>query len=74
MRLGILGWDHEEQESLDLLHAGEELGHDTTLFTLDEVTFHLSTASVTAHVHGHDLRAFDLIVSRAQDATRCVCQ
>jgi len=64
--LGIVGWDRDEFESLHLRDLGRALGHDTTLFTLDDVRW-----GPTAGGHGvlagdRPAAELDVIVSRAQ--------
>jgi ribosomal protein S6--L-glutamate ligase len=62
MRVGIVGWDRTEYESLHLLRAGGSRGHETTLFTLDDVCWGGDGPLVSGRPAGE----FDVILSRAQ--------
>ena len=71
MRLGIVGWDGEEYESLHLLDTGRALGHDTTLFTLDDVSWGAIRSAHGVLVGDRPAVDFDVIVSRAQLRRPC---
>ncbi|KAA0563500.1 ATP-grasp domain-containing protein [Bacillus sp. CH30_1T] len=66
MLIGILGWDLEEFESVQLEKASKEMGHDTLLFSLQDIEMSISASHKTIHVFGKDLKEFDVIISRAQ--------
>ncbi|MFE0174002.1 RimK family alpha-L-glutamate ligase [Streptomyces sp. NPDC059002] len=66
MRIGILGWDREETESVGLLHAGKERGHDVVLFTLDDIALTRTATGSEPTALGIPVRHFDVIVSRAE--------
>jgi ribosomal protein S6--L-glutamate ligase len=65
MRLGILGWDADEFESLHLRTLGAAAGHDTSVFTLDDVAWGPVPTGYGVLVAGAPA-AFDVIISRAQ--------
>jgi ribosomal protein S6--L-glutamate ligase len=67
MRIGVLGWELDDPESIELADIGKDLGHDTRLFVLDDVTC-TSTAAVGLQplVANEPVAAFDVILSRAQ--------
>jgi ribosomal protein S6--L-glutamate ligase len=72
MRLGIIGWDDEELASLSLVKYGQKLGHDVTMFTLNDVQLKVGGAGLSkVFARGVPVEIFDGIVSRAQlrDAT-----
>ncbi|MGO4749552.1 RimK family alpha-L-glutamate ligase, partial [Streptomyces sp. 2MCAF27] len=71
MDIGILGWDREETESVGLLHAGRELGHDVTLFTLDDIAVSHTAQGSEPMVLGRPVREFHLIMSRAELRPAC---
>lgn len=68
MKFGILGWDHGE---LDLdgpvfVKIGRELGHETSLFTLDEIECVPRTSGgLDLLFGGEPARDFDALISRA---------
>ncbi|MFC4029976.1 RimK family alpha-L-glutamate ligase [Streptomyces polygonati] len=66
MRIGILGWDREETESVGLLALGTRLGHDVTLFTLDDIELTDTPAGPEAYALGGPVRRFDAVLSRAE--------
>jgi ribosomal protein S6--L-glutamate ligase len=66
MRVGILGWERWEAESKDLLATGLDLGHDVTLFVLDDVTCDLAPGAAVPRIRGEPLATYDVILSRAQ--------
>ncbi|NMH68984.1 RimK family alpha-L-glutamate ligase [Bacillus sp. RO3] len=66
MLIGILGWDHEEFESVQLGKVSKELGYDTLLFSLQDIEMDISASHKSIHVFGTDLKEFDVIISRAQ--------
>jgi ribosomal protein S6--L-glutamate ligase len=67
MKIGILGWDYgdDDPDSPGLLEMGRELGHDTSLFPLEEVTYVTSGSRVEVLVAGRPAESFDAIISRA---------
>ncbi|MBJ7597425.1 MAG: hypothetical protein DLM67_22170 [Candidatus Nephthysia bennettiae] len=71
MRLGVVGWDGEEYESRHLLDTGRALGHDTTLFTLDDVSWGAIGSAHGVLVGGRPAVELDVIVSRAQLRKPC---
>lgn len=67
MRIGILGWDLNDPESIELAEVGRCLGHKTTLFTLDHVSCRFSARlGVEPMVAGQPISELDIILSRAQ--------
>jgi ribosomal protein S6--L-glutamate ligase len=67
MRIGILGYELDDPESVELAEWGKCLGHETTLFTLDGVSCRFS-ANLGLHplIAGEPVSKFDIILSRAQ--------
>ncbi|WP_216210984.1 ATP-grasp domain-containing protein [Amycolatopsis aidingensis] len=66
MRIGVLGWDREESESLSLLEHGLYRGHDMTLFTLDDVGCRPGGTGVEPCVGQMPVSTFDLIMCRPE--------
>jgi ribosomal protein S6--L-glutamate ligase len=67
MRLGIVGWDYTEYESVHLLRASKARGHDATLFTLDDVSWgRVGDDDYGVLAAGLPAGEFDVIMSRAQ--------
>lgn len=66
MNIGIMGWDHEEFESLQLTKVSREMGHDTLLFSLQDVNLMIKDGNKVLQVLGRDMKEFDLVISRAQ--------
>lgn len=67
MRIGVLGWDkgEEDPDSPGLADMGRELGHDTALFTLEEISYATTTAGVDVRLAGEPAGSFDAVISRA---------
>ncbi|MBL0389292.1 ATP-grasp domain-containing protein [Tumebacillus sp. ITR2] len=66
MKIGIMGWDYEEFESLNLVEAGVALGHEMLLFTLQDVQFTTRDGRNQLSANGRDLAELDVVISRAQ--------
>ncbi|HET9167949.1 MAG TPA: hypothetical protein VFN97_00895 [Actinospica sp.] len=67
MRIGILGWDAEETESVGLTVVGRERGHETTLFTLDDIAVRWEGGVPEVTVLGEPVAGrFDVVMSRAE--------
>jgi len=67
VKIGVLGWDYgdEDPDSPALAEMGRELGHATTLFTLEEISYVQSGGGVEVLLAGDPARSFDAIISRA---------
>lgn len=67
MKIGVLGWDYgeEDPDSPGLADLGRELGHDTSLFTLEEISYATTGDSVEVLLAGQPASAFDAVISRA---------
>jgi ribosomal protein S6--L-glutamate ligase len=65
MRLGILGWDSDEFESVHLRTVGTAAGHDTSVFTLDDIAWGPVPGGYGVLVAGQPAD-FDVVISRAQ--------
>ena len=68
MKIGVLGWDHgdEDPDSPGLAEAGRRLGHDTSLCTLlDEVTFAAAASGLRVLLGGQPADSFDAVICRA---------
>lgn len=67
MRVGILGYRLDDSESLELVDTGRSLGHETTIFVLEDVTCRPNRVGrVQVLIGGEPADAFDLVLSRAQ--------
>ncbi|WP_328383846.1 RimK family alpha-L-glutamate ligase [Streptomyces sp. NBC_00400] len=68
MKIGVLAWDHgeEDPDSVSLETFGRELGHETVLFTLDEVDCIPARHGSDVTLLGQPARSFDVVLSRAQ--------
>lgn len=66
MRVGVVGWDRTEFESLHLVSTSRERGHEAELFTLDDVSWGAVDDGYGVLAAGHRACDFDVIVSRAQ--------
>lgn len=66
MKIGVLGWDQTEYESVHLLNISRARGHDAALFTLDDVSWGAIGSGFGVIVAGLAASEFDVIVSRAQ--------
>ena len=66
MKIGIMGWDHEEYESKQLDEIAKELGYDSLLFSLQDVKMTVINNDFKLTVFNVDLKEFDTIISRAQ--------
>lgn len=66
MRIGILGWNLDDPESVELAEIGKCLGHKTTLFVLDDVGCRASSRTgIEPLIVGEPVAEFDIILSRA---------
>src|SRR3981189_226094 len=68
MKIGILGWDHGEvdPDSPVLEQVGRDLGHDVTLFTLDEIGFAgRASGGLDLLYGGEPAASFDAVISPA---------
>ncbi len=67
MKVGVLAWDYgaEDPDSPGLAEMGRERGHDTRLFTLDEITYAPAGQHVEVRLAGDPAPSFDAIISRA---------
>lgn len=67
MKIGVLGWDHgdEDPDSPGLAEAGRGRGHETSLFTLDEVDYAASGSGPRVLLGGQPAESFDAVISRA---------
>ncbi|MFB9237971.1 RimK family alpha-L-glutamate ligase [Plantactinospora siamensis] len=68
MKIGILGWDHGEVD-VDIptmVELGRELGHEVTLFVLDEIECVAAERGLTLTLGGEPAGSFDVLISRAQ--------
>lgn len=67
MRTGILGYEPDDPESIELVDLGRCLGHDTTLFVLDDVSCRSTARSgIQPLIAREPVSNFDVILSRAQ--------
>jgi ribosomal protein S6--L-glutamate ligase len=66
MRIGIVAFDLEDPDSPELARTSRDLGHDTTLFFLDDVTCRDSGGVLETTINGEPATEFDIIISRAQ--------
>ena len=66
MRIGIAAWDLEDPDSPDLARTGRDLGHDTTVFYLADVTCRDTGDLLETTIKGEPLTEFDIIISRAE--------
>jgi ribosomal protein S6--L-glutamate ligase len=67
VKIGVLGWDRgdEDPDSPGLAEAGARLGHDTSLCTLDEVTFAAAASGLRVLLGGQPASSFDAVLCRA---------
>lgn len=66
MKIGILGWDDEEEESVHLEECVANLGQQSVRFTLDDVTCGDRGGRLDVLIRGTRAEELDVIVSRAQ--------
>ncbi|MFG3020214.1 RimK family alpha-L-glutamate ligase [Streptomyces sp. NPDC048254] len=67
MHVGILGYELDDFESVELTQDGRHLGHETSLFVLDDVSCRSSARTgVEPLIAGEPVSKFDIILSRAQ--------
>lgn len=77
MKVGILGWDHGvmgpdgprgeyDPDGPALVEHGRRRGHDTTLFTLEEVSYVPGRQGMDVLLAGQPATSFDAIISRAK--------
>ena len=66
MRIGIVASNLEDPDSPELARTATDLGHDTTLFLLEDVACQDDAGRVATVINGEPLTAFDLIISRAE--------
>jgi ribosomal protein S6--L-glutamate ligase len=67
VKIGVLGWDRgdEDPDSPGLAEAGRRLGHETSLFTLDEVDYAAAGSGLRVRLGGEPAESFDAVISRA---------
>ena len=67
MKIGVLGWDRgdEDPDSPGLAEAGRRLGHDTSLFLLEEVTYAAAPSGLRVLLGGEPADSFDAVICRA---------
>jgi glutathione synthase/RimK-type ligase-like ATP-grasp enzyme len=67
VKIGVLGWDRgdEDPDSPGLAEAGSRLGHETSLFTLDEVTYAAAASGLRVLLGGEPAESFDAVICRA---------
>jgi len=67
VKIGVLGWDRgdEDPDSPGLAEAGRRLGHDTSLFLLDEVTYAAARSGLRVLLGGEPADSFDAVLCRA---------
>jgi ribosomal protein S6--L-glutamate ligase len=69
VKIGVLGWDHGEEDidAVRYTEFGRERGHETVLFTLEDIRYEAS-AEGGFRVFAGDLPAegFDAVISRAR--------
>lgn len=67
MKIAVLGWDRgtEDPDSPGLADAGRELGHDTTLVTLEDIAYRPGSAGLEVHLGDEPAARFDAVLSRA---------
>jgi ribosomal protein S6--L-glutamate ligase len=67
VKVGVLGWDYgeEDPDSPGLAETGRELGHDVTLFTLEEVAYASRGGRLEVLFAGEPATSFDAVISRA---------
>ena len=67
MKIGVLGWDRgdEDPDSPGLAEAGRRLGHDTSLFLLDEVNYAAAASGLRVLLGGEPADSFDAVLCRA---------
>ncbi|MGZ0084355.1 ATP-grasp domain-containing protein [Caldibacillus thermoamylovorans] len=67
MKLGIIGWDYEEFETLNLVEVAKNLGHEVYLFTLQDVRIQINTEKITILTSNNEsINDLDVCISRAQ--------
>ncbi|MET8525632.1 hypothetical protein [Micromonospora sp. NPDC005172] len=69
MRIGVLAWDHgeEDDDSPVIAELGRERGHDTSLFTVEEIDVAAAPGGGPEVMFNGELgRSFDAVISRAQ--------
>lgn len=66
MNIGVLGWDHEELETLSLCYAAIRAGAEPWLFTLDEIGFRTEHGTVEVTARGRPVQELDVVIVRAQ--------
>lgn len=67
MKVGVLGWDYgdEDPDSPGLAEAGARLGHDSSLFTLEEISYLTYSDHVQVLCKGEPAESFDAVICRA---------
>ena len=67
MHIGVLAYEKDDPESIDLEEVGREIGHDTTLFVLDDVSCEFSAdGGLRPRIAGVSASEFDVVLSRAR--------
>jgi ribosomal protein S6--L-glutamate ligase len=67
VKIGVLGWDYgdEDPDSPGLAEAGRQRGHETSLCTLDEVTFAAAASGLRVLLGDQPAESFDAVICRA---------
>jgi ribosomal protein S6--L-glutamate ligase len=67
MKIGVLGWDYgaEDVDAPVMTSAGVRRGHETVLFTLDDLAYTPTANGFEILIGEHDARSFDAVISRA---------
>lgn len=66
MRIGVVAWDLDDPDSPELARTGQDLGHDVTMFFLEDVGCRSVGSYVEPTVAGEPVAGFDVIISRGQ--------
>jgi ribosomal protein S6--L-glutamate ligase len=66
MRIGIMAFDLEDPDSPELAQTCRDLGYDTTLFFLDDVTSRDNGGVLQTVINDEPATEFDIIISRAE--------
>ena len=66
MEVGILGWDYDEEETLDLVQAATNMRLSPFLFTLQDIRADTTSLAPRLSANGRALDELGVIISRAQ--------
>jgi ribosomal protein S6--L-glutamate ligase len=67
MRIGLLAWEDDEEESNGLYEFGRERGHEMTLFTLNDIGLKHTPAGSEVTVRGEPAQGlFELVLARPE--------